>query len=126
MDGDPEHLGELLRQLRSRKGIGHPDEMAKLFGISSSYAYWLESGWSSPQPKLLGRMLEAYEATEDEALLAWKLRAVAPARPRGGSLKGALPAARAAAGAGDAGSDDDHDLTEETEPNALTSRANVA
>ena len=76
-----QHLGELLARLRARAGLRRAD-MIREFGISRSYSYWLESVHAVPGARLLEEMLDRYNATEAERLLAYRLRRVAAERAR--------------------------------------------
>ena len=67
-------LGELLSRLRQRRGLTIPDVVERL-GVPRSTAYQWEWASSRPEPENLQRLLDLYEATPDERLEAWELRA---------------------------------------------------
>jgi transcriptional regulator with XRE-family HTH domain len=80
---DPEHLGALLQRLRERKGITRK-QMAEHLGMADTRPWELEGRYSSCSPRMLERILDFYEVSTEERLLAYKLRSDATPRPRRG------------------------------------------
>jgi transcriptional regulator with XRE-family HTH domain len=62
-------FGELLRELRSRKGLGIK-RVAPELGISYTYLSKLESDQVRPSAELVGRMATYFEYDRDLMLLA--------------------------------------------------------
>lgn len=67
-------LGDLLARLRQRRGMTMP-EVVEALGIPRSTGYSWEGPHSRPEPENLQRLLDLYEATDEERLQAWDLRA---------------------------------------------------
>jgi transcriptional regulator with XRE-family HTH domain len=103
---EPAHLGQLLQRLRERKGIARRD-VAERFKVAETYPWELEGQYSCPSPKLLEEILDGYDATTEDRLLAYRLRARATPRPRG---------LRKATGNTEETSDPDTATTEEAAP----------
>ena len=82
---EPISLGPLLRSLRKRRKLTMAQVIA-LTGTAQSTCYWWEGPYSRPDPEDLKKLLDLYRATSEERLLAWELRAVAPARPTAGAV----------------------------------------
>lgn len=80
---DPEHLGAFLRQLRERKGLTRK-QMAVQLGMADTRPWELEGRYSSCSPRMLERILDFYEVSTEERILAYKLRSDATPRPRKG------------------------------------------
>jgi transcriptional regulator with XRE-family HTH domain len=68
-------LPDLLRDLRLRAALRVP-EVAEALGVPRSTAYSWETPAGRPEPETLARLLKLYKASEDEELLAYRLRAV--------------------------------------------------
>ena len=66
-------LGALLRALR---GGRHADQVATALGVARSAIYHWEGGKRRPDPENLGRLLDHYEATEEQRARAWRLRSL--------------------------------------------------
>ena len=74
----PYMLGEFLTTLRTSRGLSVPDVVERL-GIPRSTAYAWEQPQSRPEPENLQALLNLYEATDEERLRAWELRAAGSA-----------------------------------------------
>jgi transcriptional regulator with XRE-family HTH domain len=67
-------LAELLTNLRKRSGLAMPAVIDRL-GVPRSTAYVWETTSSRPAPEHLQPLLDLYDATPEERLEAWRLRA---------------------------------------------------
>lgn len=78
----PAHLGELLERLRLRTGLKVLEVLRRLNEnrteadrVARSTFYGWEKPPGRPDPEDLQRLLNLYNATPSERLLAWELRA---------------------------------------------------
>lgn len=68
-------LGPYLTTLREARGLTVPDIVARL-DVPRATAYSWERADGRPEPENLQRFLDLVEATDDERLEAWRLRAL--------------------------------------------------
>jgi len=69
-----QRLGAHLRQIRLRAGLTVPGAVAAS-GMSRPFVYMIEAGTRRPSGDVLGRLLSAYYATDDETDAARRLHA---------------------------------------------------
>lgn len=72
-------LGAFLSGLRVRAGLSMAQVIERL-SVPKSTAYWFEGDGSigRPSPEHLQALLDLYQATDEERLEAWRLRALPP------------------------------------------------
>ncbi len=70
-------LGPFLRALRERAQLSVSDVVERMT-IPRSTAYYWEGPLARPAPEHLQALLDLYDASPEERLRAWELRAAAP------------------------------------------------
>lgn len=68
-------LGPMLRRLRLRNGLTRAQVQAHMSCSRSAVHWWESAEGGRPRTEQLQRLLDLYGATDNERLLAWKLRA---------------------------------------------------